>query len=205
MILPFSVPGRLRVSTCKSFQARPMLVAITSTERAASAAADGANLEVSLMGTLERMPCSLQAAMGRTCGRIGVSAFDACGLCEQIGPMGLMGLIRRTSTSEAFSPTGWWICTHSVYADTPTRPYAVTPLQRPNCFPRHDRPDGSAFQVPAFKGSVTGARQRFLFLVGPFSIRVEQGDIGIRADAKRPFPDPQQVRWVHRVHGDKLF
>jgi hypothetical protein len=60
---------------------------------------------------------------------VGVSAFDACGLCDQMGPVGLMGLMRRTFTSEAFSPTGWWICTHSVYADTPIRRHANTPLR----------------------------------------------------------------------------
>src|SRR5258708_14139781 len=78
MTLPFSTARRLRVSTCKSLQARPMLVAMTSTGRSLSAEADGTILGASLKGTSAMITRRLYAAMskeGREDRRVGVTAF----------------------------------------------------------------------------------------------------------------------------------
>src|SRR5258708_36583076 len=82
MTLPFSTARRLRVSTCKSLQARPMLVAMTSTGRSPSAEADGPILGASLKGTSAMITRRLYAAMskeGREYRRVGGTAWWGLG------------------------------------------------------------------------------------------------------------------------------
>src|SRR5258708_29661638 len=90
MTLPFSTARRLRVSTCKSLQARPMLVAMTSTGRSPSAEADGPILGASLKGTSAMITRRLYAAMskeGREYRRVGVTA------CRRLGGPGVPGWV----------------------------------------------------------------------------------------------------------------